>query len=95
MTDLLPGAICEHVFERLYSGSYPDGAVITTELCRVCGKIELHVVHSGAQNYSTLYLQQPQAQEMAYALLKGCNRFAHIIEHRLMDEAAAAKKAQS
>lgn len=74
-----------HDFKHLYSGIYPDGSKIATKLCENCGLVELCIVRSGEMIDNYFYLGQVQINEIAYALLKGNNRFAHIIENRAMD----------
>lgn len=81
----------EHDFQHLYSGVYPDGSKIGTRLCGHCGIIELCVKSpyitdaAGKLIDQFFYFNQPQANELAYAMLKGNNRFAHIIEDQVLD----------
>jgi hypothetical protein len=86
MNSNIIGGTHSHKYEHLYKGSYPDGANISTELCHGCGMVHLKVVFSGGKDFSELYLHQPQVNELAYALLKGNNRFAHVLEHQLIEE---------
>lgn len=73
----------DHDFQHTYSGIYPDGSLIKSELCHDCGLITLTIrrAHEAAAN--TFVINQIQANEIAYALLKGNNKFMHILEDQV------------
>jgi len=75
----------EHNYTLLYSGIYPDGSLIRTQLCSDCGMVLLTIRRAGEEVESYYGLNQPQVNELAYALLKGNNKFAHIVEDRVLD----------
>lgn len=75
--------MCE--YKTVFSGLYPDGSKIKTELCNSCGNTILTLRRAAEPVEQTYTLEAPVAVEVAYALLKSLTRFQHQNEHQVQE----------